>query len=315
MYSFNNVSRVETIKPHINIPSMRSYIIRVTELDHAYTNSYPFQNVYSRRSVKKNYQGLFRGSSHNELEKNRRAHLRYCLDQLHNILPANNEFQKHTTLSLLTNAKKYIENRLHILKVQNVIKRKLLLQKSIMKCKLNLLLKIFKRKRSIIIKLPYLMETIQFRKFDVDLLFDQIKTNIFQFVHNIETNYISFKTNLVEYSSNVTIPVSITQKDDCKKYLVNIILDKNTLINLVNNSNYNQVNKFIQTCIQELFKLLEQGDTKLNVVIKSNDWKFMRASPYIRLPVIVDLKKVFNLLEMLMERSHVIDNVAKIIKG
>ncbi|OAF67504.1 hypothetical protein A3Q56_04647 [Intoshia linei] len=31
--------------------------------------------------------------------------------------------------------------------------------------------------------------------------------------------------------------------------------------------------------------------------------------------VIVDLKKVFNLLEMLMERSHVIDNVAKIIKG
>lgn len=47
-------------------------------------------------------------NSHNELEKNRRAHLRGCLEKLKDIVPLGAE-GKHTTLGLLTRAKKFIK--------------------------------------------------------------------------------------------------------------------------------------------------------------------------------------------------------------
>ncbi|XP_033116729.1 max dimerization protein 1-like isoform X2 [Anneissia japonica] len=49
-------------------------------------------------------------STHNELEKNRRAHLRTCLEKLKEIVPLQSESSRHTTLGLLTNAKAFIHD-------------------------------------------------------------------------------------------------------------------------------------------------------------------------------------------------------------
>ncbi|XP_028390910.1 max dimerization protein 1-like [Dendronephthya gigantea] len=48
-------------------------------------------------------------STHNQLEKNRRAHLRDCLETLKEIVPTPPDHQKSTTLSLLQNARHYIK--------------------------------------------------------------------------------------------------------------------------------------------------------------------------------------------------------------
>lgn len=39
---------------------------------------------------------------------NRRAHLRYCLEKLKDIVPVGSESSRHTTLGLLTKAKSFI---------------------------------------------------------------------------------------------------------------------------------------------------------------------------------------------------------------
>ncbi|XP_014665259.1 PREDICTED: max dimerization protein 4-like [Priapulus caudatus] len=49
-------------------------------------------------------------SSHNELEKNRRAQLRTCLEQLKQIVPVGADSSRHTTLGLLMKAKSFIRN-------------------------------------------------------------------------------------------------------------------------------------------------------------------------------------------------------------
>lgn len=59
-----------------------------------------------RRSKKKS-QG--NRSTHNELEKNRRAHLRSCLERLKEEVPLESESARHTTLGLLTKAKSFIK--------------------------------------------------------------------------------------------------------------------------------------------------------------------------------------------------------------
>ncbi|XP_072004946.1 max dimerization protein 1 isoform X2 [Engystomops pustulosus] len=48
-------------------------------------------------------------STHNEMEKNRRAHLRLCLEKLKVLVPLGPESNRHTTLSLLTRAKLHIK--------------------------------------------------------------------------------------------------------------------------------------------------------------------------------------------------------------
>ncbi|XP_055473594.1 max dimerization protein 1 isoform X1 [Psammomys obesus] len=48
-------------------------------------------------------------STHNEMEKNRRAHLRLCLEKLKGLVPLGPELSRHTTLSLLTKAKLHIK--------------------------------------------------------------------------------------------------------------------------------------------------------------------------------------------------------------
>eukprot|EP00088_Acartia_fossae_P031351 TRINITY_DN32258_c0_g1_i1.p1 TRINITY_DN32258_c0_g1~~TRINITY_DN32258_c0_g1_i1.p1 ORF type:complete len:253 (-),score=55.37 TRINITY_DN32258_c0_g1_i1:101-859(-) len=49
-------------------------------------------------------------SSHNELEKNRRAHLRSCLENLKDLVPLGSDTSRHTTLGLLNKAKYFIKN-------------------------------------------------------------------------------------------------------------------------------------------------------------------------------------------------------------
>ncbi len=48
-------------------------------------------------------------STHNELEKNRRAHLRNCLEKLKDMVPVGTDSTRHTTLGLLNKAKHYIK--------------------------------------------------------------------------------------------------------------------------------------------------------------------------------------------------------------
>jgi len=48
-------------------------------------------------------------STHNELEKNRRAHLRHCLEKLKDIVPVGADSSRHTTLGLLNKAKLFIK--------------------------------------------------------------------------------------------------------------------------------------------------------------------------------------------------------------
>uniref|UniRef100_A0A8C8AYC3 MAX interactor 1, dimerization protein n=1 Tax=Otus sunia TaxID=257818 RepID=A0A8C8AYC3_9STRI len=49
------------------------------------------------------------GSTHNELEKNRRAHLRLCLERLKVLIPLGPDCTRHTTLGLLNKAKAHIK--------------------------------------------------------------------------------------------------------------------------------------------------------------------------------------------------------------
>lgn len=49
-------------------------------------------------------------TTHNELEKNRRAHLRNCLEKLKVLVPLGPETSRHTTLGLLTKAKRFIKS-------------------------------------------------------------------------------------------------------------------------------------------------------------------------------------------------------------
>ncbi|KAM9326872.1 max-interacting protein 1 [Gastrophryne carolinensis] len=56
-------------------------------------------------------------STHNELEKNRRAHLRLCLERLKELIPLEADSTRHTTLGLLNKAK------MHIKKLEDVARK------------------------------------------------------------------------------------------------------------------------------------------------------------------------------------------------
>ncbi|XP_059497091.1 max dimerization protein 1-like [Stegostoma tigrinum] len=83
---------------------------REREAEHGYASIPP------RRSEGSNSKRRKRGrksagsrSTHNEMEKNRRAHLRLCLERLKNLVPIGDDNARHTTLSLLMKAKLHIE--------------------------------------------------------------------------------------------------------------------------------------------------------------------------------------------------------------
>ncbi|KAK3095429.1 hypothetical protein FSP39_014581 [Pinctada imbricata] len=82
---------------------------REREAEHGYATTLPMPPDFitsKRKSKPKKSQG--NRSTHNELEKNRRAHLRYCLEKLKDIVPVGGDSTRHTTLGLLTKAKSFI---------------------------------------------------------------------------------------------------------------------------------------------------------------------------------------------------------------
>ncbi|XP_072602252.1 max dimerization protein 1 isoform X2 [Vulpes vulpes] len=93
---------------------------REREAEHGYASMLPYSNkdrdALKRRNKSKKNNSSSR-STHNEMEKNRRAHLRLCLEKLKGLVPLGPESNRHTTLSLLTKAK------LHIKKLEDCDRR------------------------------------------------------------------------------------------------------------------------------------------------------------------------------------------------
>lgn len=88
---------------------------REREAEHGYASLMPVSlGLSDKRSKQKNKKISAGGnrSVHNELEKNRRAQLRHCLDQLKKQVPLSTDSMRNTTLNLLRRA------QLHIKKLQ-----------------------------------------------------------------------------------------------------------------------------------------------------------------------------------------------------
>ncbi|XP_044258019.1 max dimerization protein 1-like [Tribolium madens] len=84
---------------------------REREAEHGYASTARIpDDLRSASKRPKNKKSQGNRTSHNELEKNRRAHLRNCLEILKEIVPLGPEASRHTTLGLLTKAKRFIKN-------------------------------------------------------------------------------------------------------------------------------------------------------------------------------------------------------------
>lgn len=82
---------------------------REREAEHGYASTLPMPEDYSSKKRLKSKKSQGNRSTHNELEKNRRANLRHCLEKLKDIVPVGPESSRHTTLGLLTKAKAFIK--------------------------------------------------------------------------------------------------------------------------------------------------------------------------------------------------------------
>merc|ERR1711962_1461320 len=91
---------------------------REREAEHGYATTLPSPGEEEYQITTKNSTRLNKNtkkpqgnrSTHNELEKNRRAHLRSCLENLKDIVPVGADSSRHTTLGLLNKAKHFIKN-------------------------------------------------------------------------------------------------------------------------------------------------------------------------------------------------------------
>ncbi|OPJ86863.1 hypothetical protein AV530_001501 [Patagioenas fasciata monilis] len=87
---------------------------REREAEHGYASLLPGgkDGEALRRRAKARRSGGGSRSTHNEMEKNRRAHLRLCLEKLKGLVPPGADAGRHTTLSLLTRAQSHIKGLL-----------------------------------------------------------------------------------------------------------------------------------------------------------------------------------------------------------
>merc|ERR1712072_708996 len=114
----NNISTTVTML-EMNIETLlqaAEYIERrEREAEHGYASSLPTsdqnQIISNKNQRLKNSTKKAHGSrsTHNELEKNRRAHLRSCLENLKDLVPVGADSSRHTTLGLLNKAKHFIK--------------------------------------------------------------------------------------------------------------------------------------------------------------------------------------------------------------
>ncbi|NP_001089170.1 MAX interactor 1, dimerization protein L homeolog [Xenopus laevis] len=83
--------------------------------EHGYASTFPSESsdpmrLKQKRIKSKRCSGLgISRSTHNELEKNRRANLRLCLERLKDLIPLESDSARHTTLGLLNKAKLHIK--------------------------------------------------------------------------------------------------------------------------------------------------------------------------------------------------------------
>ncbi|XP_071336482.1 max-interacting protein 1-like [Trachinotus anak] len=81
--------------------------------EHGYASTYPATQTAHQQKQRKfknrKLDNLHNRSAHNELEKNRRAHLRLCLERLKSLIPLGPDCSRHTTLGLLNKAKAHIK--------------------------------------------------------------------------------------------------------------------------------------------------------------------------------------------------------------
>merc|ERR1711913_132713 len=108
----NIISHISLTMLEMNIETLlqaAEYIERrEREAEHGYASSPTSdQNQILKNSTKKAHGSR---STHNELEKNRRAHLRSCLENLKDLVPVGADSSRHTTLGLLNKAKHFIKN-------------------------------------------------------------------------------------------------------------------------------------------------------------------------------------------------------------
>ncbi|XP_062851527.1 max dimerization protein 4 isoform X3 [Trichomycterus rosablanca] len=83
---------------------------RDREAEHGYASVLPYSSEFdSKKTFSFTRKPLNNRSSHNELEKHRRAKLRLYLEQLKQLVPVGPDSSRHTTLSLLKRAKIHIK--------------------------------------------------------------------------------------------------------------------------------------------------------------------------------------------------------------
>ncbi|XP_033891139.1 max dimerization protein 4-like isoform X1 [Acipenser ruthenus] len=85
---------------------------RDREAEHGYASVLPYNSDFSRKRTKASTisrKTQNNRSSHNELEKHRRAKLRLYLEQLKQLVPLGPDSTRHTTLSLLKRARMHIK--------------------------------------------------------------------------------------------------------------------------------------------------------------------------------------------------------------
>ncbi|XP_075467952.1 max-interacting protein 1 isoform X4 [Ascaphus truei] len=99
-----------------------SYLERADKQDkkkceHGYASTFPSPASPDLRALKQSriknkrcsLNPISNRCTHNELEKNRRAHLRLCLERLKDLIPLGPDCPRHTTLGLLNKAKSQIK--------------------------------------------------------------------------------------------------------------------------------------------------------------------------------------------------------------
>ncbi|XP_041723082.1 max-interacting protein 1 isoform X2 [Coregonus clupeaformis] len=111
---YNNQQYMTTVCHIKKLLKAAAYLERREwECEHGYASTYPAtQSTHHQRQRKfknKKIDNIHNRSAHNELEKNRRAHLRLCLERLKMLIPLGPDCSRHTTLGLLNKAKGHIK--------------------------------------------------------------------------------------------------------------------------------------------------------------------------------------------------------------
>ncbi|CAL8361703.1 unnamed protein product [Boreogadus saida] len=125
-YAFNDVlyskcsamDKIDTFMKNVEVLLDAAHYIENIEknngkCEHGYASSYPETEISlhqkQRKFKNKKMDHIHNRSAHNELEKNRRAHLRLCLERLKSLIPLGPDCSRHTTLGLLKKAKSHIK--------------------------------------------------------------------------------------------------------------------------------------------------------------------------------------------------------------